>query len=787
MIETCSTKRVQRYTLSLLSVIIMTTSGLGADDNDDSECKKCILVDANGKRYIAAVCAEDEITVDGRLDDAAWQDILFQGYFTQREPNEGEPATERTEVGVLYDKHNIYFGLKCYDSEPDRIIANEMRRDAMMWRDDTFSLILDTYHDGRGGFLFETNPNGARRDQVIANEGRNINSAWDGVWYCKARINEEGWFAEIAIPWKTLRFAEGDSAIWGVNFSRTIRRKNEDVYWQLVPRDLGYMGMFRLSEAGCITGMANLKMGGNVELKPYFMGGLERDEDTEFTTERMNDVGLDAKLALTPNLALDFTVNTDFAQVEADREQVNLTRFSLYYPEKREFFLEGAEIFSFGRSGGRGFGRGGGGGRGSDLNLFYSRRIGLVEGEEVRILGGAKMVGKIGQYHVGVLNMLTDKVTVIVDDEEDEDNGQEDEEGEEETFNITNFTVLRLRRDILRRGSVGFMFLNKEEMKSTDYNRSVGIDAYIPITDHFTISSTLAGSFEPTEGVENKWIHIDKNLAGTLDLRYDSDLWDFSLNYMDIGDLFNPEVGFVRRVDYKYTRGSVEYSPRPKNARTIRQFRYQLNGRYRTDHTNRMLDSEIGASFSIRFQNSSDFTIGIQRENEYIDEDWEVREGYLIPVGEYPGWDYYIRASSDRSRPISGRLNINSGNYYSGKNLRFSLSGTINRIKGLQMELDYNRNFVDLPEGSFKTNTYGIRTYFYFSTELYLKAYVQLNDDKLSFEGMEKLVSNFMLRWIYSPGSNLYIVYNDCRMMGPGHDEIQNRTFMLKTTFFWRK
>ena len=734
-----------------------------------------ILVDSNGKRYLMASPAETKVNVDGKLDDTAWQNALFQGDFIQREPEEGEPATERTEIGVLFDKDNIYFGIKCYDSEPDRIIAKEMRRDAEMRNDDRFSLILDTYYDRRSGFYFTTNPHGSKRDAVMANEGRQYNSAWDGIWICRAGINEEGWFAEIAIPWKTLRFAEKDSSIWGVNFSRTIRRKNEEVFWQLVPRNLGFFGLFRISEAGTLKGMTHLKMGGNLELKPYFLGGLERDLNTEFQTDRMNDIGLDAKVAITPNLALDLTLNTDFAQVEADREQVNLTRFSLYYPEKREFFLEGAEVFAFGQSGGMRRGREGGG-----FNLFYSRRIGIVDGQEARILGGAKMVGKIGQYYVGVLNMLTDDLTYVVEEEDDVvvvDSTV--------TVDKMNFTVLRVRRDVFERGSIGIMFLNKEELNSSHYNQSFGIDAYFPITDYFTVSSSFAGSFEPYEETTDG--KVNKNYAGTLGLSYSSDLWRFSLSHENMGVGFNPELGYVRRIDYRYSNMSLNYSPRPKNASVIRQFTYSLRGNYRTDHQNRMLDSELGASFTVRFQNSSRLTIGFQRENEYLDEAWEVREGFLMPEDTYSGYDVYLRANSDESRDLSGQVNVNYGDYYTGKNLRLGFESSITSISRLKLDMNYNHNLVDLPEGSFHTNTFGLRMYYYFSTEFYFKAYVQLNDDKLTYEGREKVVSNFLLRWIYSPGSDLFLVYNDGRMIGPGQDEISNRTVMVKATFFWRK
>ena len=766
-----------RVFFSLLLVIRI--SNVWSDErNDDCECKKRLLIDESGKRYIIAECADEMILIDGRLDDSVWQDIFFQGDFLQREPGEGEPATERTEIGVLYDEDNIYFGIKCYDSEPDKIIAREMRRDEDMRDDDTINIILDTYHDHRSGFYFVTNANGSKRDAVLANEGRNYNSAWDGIWTSRAGINDEGWFAEIAIPWKTLRFADQDSVVWGINISRTIRRKNENVFWQLVPRDLGFFGLFRISEAGNLCGLSDLEMGGNLELKPYFLGGLERDEVTEFRTDALKDIGLDTKIGLTANLAMDITVNTDFAQVEADQEQVNLTRFSLYYPEKREFFLEGAEIFSFGRSGGRWMHRGGG----DAINLFYSRRIGLVEGYVTKLLGGMKMVGKLGQYHVGVLNMLTDESFI-------EESGEEDDEESDTTYTVprTNFTVIRVRRDILKRGSIGMMLLNKEALDTTSYNRSMGFDGYFPISDRFTVSGTLSGTFEPSEGHENKFLYADRNFAGNLGLEYQSDLWDFSLSYMDIGADFNPDMGFIRRVGFKLTDASMEYSPRPKGKSNIRQYNYRLEGKYRTDHSNYMLESEINASFTLRFQNSSRFTIGMQRESEFIDEEWEVRDGFIVPVGTYSGFDYYIRTSSDQSRDISGRININYGNYYTGRNLRFEIDGNFTRIKRLRMEVNYNYNWVDLPEGSFRTNTLGLRTFYYFSTELYLKAYIQWNDDKLYFDGKEKIISNILLRWIYRPGSDLYIVYNDGRLIGAGGEEITNRTLMVKTTFFWRK
>ena len=584
-------------------------------------------------------------------------------------------------------------------------------------------------------------------------------------------MNEEGWFLEIAIPWKTLRFTEEDSAVWGINFSRMIRRKNEHVFWQLIPRDMGRSGVFRVSEAGSLQGLTRLRMGGNLELLPYFLGGLENDVGTDFKTDKLGDIGLDAKIALTANVAMDLTVNTDFAQVEADQEQVNLTRFSLYYPEKREFFLEGAEIFAFG---GAGFRRWHGGS--TDMSLFYTRRIGLADGQEARIIGGAKIVGKVGRSRLGVMNMFTDDVTYT------------DSDDSTVTVKAANFSVFRLRRDVMRRGSVGLMVLNKEEIRSDHYNRSFGLDFHLPLSTYFTVSGYAAGTFGPERDLDGQKVNMNRqNAAGKLSLDYQSDLWRMSASYQDIGDRFNPEMGFNRRTDYRLTTGSLEYAPRPKNSRVIRQFEYQIEGNYRSDHHQQMLESEVGASFNIEFQNSSRFSVDVEWNKEFIDFDWEVREGFLIPIDTYTGMDYSMRIESDKSRSIAGEINLDYGDYYTGKNTSLSLSGTVTTLSRVRMELDYRYNYVDLPEGHFDTNTLGLRMFYFFSTQLYLKAYIQWNDDKLVFGGREKVISNILLRWLYTPASNLYLVYNDGRLIGPGSDEISNRTFMVKATFFWRK
>lgn len=742
-------------------VLIWALSGVAAAVASATPLGRGAARAEDTRRTLEAVRIADKPLIDGCLEDSVWQAIPFQGDFVQREPEEGMGASERTELAVAYDDDNLYLGVKCFDSEPERVVAREMLRDTQLDDDDNFEVVIDSYRDQRSGFYFVVNPRGAMRDAVFSNEGRNFNAAWDGIWLCRTQINHLGWFAEIAIPWKTLRFANQDTQVWGINFARTIRRKNEYTCWQLVPRDVGWAGLFRLSQAGALRGLAGLHSGGGFDLKPYVVGGLQRDASTSLATIRQDDIGLDAKLLLSPNMVLDMTVNPDFAQVEADREQVNLTRFSLYFPEKREFFLEGGDIFAFG-SGGRGHG-------GGNVELFYSRRIGLASGRAIPILGGAKMVGKIGSYQLGALTMVTQRATL--------DN--------EKTVPWTNFAVLRVRRDLLSRGSIGVLVTAKHELDSLRYQGSIGIDGVFPLHEHLMVSGWVAGELNP-EAAPSGPNAFARRTASEVNVRYNSDLWSFNAGLQDVGADFNPAMGFVRRRDFRRAQVSGQYSPRPTNAAIIRQFSYRLGADCRTDHAGTVLDNGLEASFNVRFQNSAHAGLNVAREYELLPEDWEVRPGLVIPRGNYHSHSGSVEATSDRSRPLSGFLNLHLGDYYTGHRMGLSAGAELTRIARVKLAFNYSHNYVSLPEADFHTNTLGLRAFYFFSTELYCKAYVQWNDDRLNYGGKHRIISNFLLRWIYSPGSDLYIVVNDGRLVGPGGQEITNRAVVLKATRFLR-
>ncbi len=727
----------------------------------------------NQNKSVNALRITEKPNIDGLLNDDSWQQVKWRSDFLQREPLDQAPPSERTEIGIMYDENNLYLGIKCFDSEPDKIIANEMRRDYFVDNDDYVEMIFDTYHDKRNGFYFITNPYGSKRDAMLSDEGKSYNPNWDGIWECKAKITDEGWFLEIALPWKTLRFKEGDNQTWGMNFGRTIRRKNEKVFWSYIPRTVGHGNVFKLSYAGKLTGLKDLKMGGNTELIPYVLTSGQNDVNTGSKTETEYDAGFDARFSLTSNMTANVSYNTDFAQVESDDEVVNLTRFSLYYPEKREFFLEGDEQFKFGS-----FTRSYGGGfkKSSNLSLFYSRRIGIAEGHKVPIIGGARVIGKIGRYSIGLLNMQTDMSSW-------------EDDGETTTVNSINYGVLRIKRDILARSSMGLMVLNKEESGSEHYNRSFGFDTNLLLNDFWSVNGLLAMTVSPDEVDENgSAVNINhQNMAGNLSVQYGSDLWRLSSSYLEIGQNFNAESGFVPRTDIREFQSSIEYSPRPENSKRIRKHSYSTSFKYLSDHTGKLLDRSEEIKFGLEFHSQARFNMSVKRIYEDIYKDWEVRENIVVPAMGYTGLIYGVSANTDRSRPVSYNGGASYSDYYGGtrKNLDFGLN--FNKIDHMLLSLSYRYNDISLNTGSFNTNTLSTRLSYMFTTDLFLKAYIQWNDDKLIFNGRERLVNNVMLRYIYKPGSNFYLVYNEGRYIGGDGDELENRVVLCKFTYFFRR
>src|SRR5215216_1890579 len=481
-------------------------------------------------RRIKAIRTAEEIRIDGMLNEAAWGQAVPASDFRQEDPNEGAPATEKTEVRVLYDDKYFYVGIRAFDAESDKVNARELTRDASFSNDDKIEILLDTYHDRRNAYRFAVNPLGTQQDALITDEGRDLNLSWDAPWISAGRIDQSGWIVEIAIPLTTLRFTEGADT-WGLNFARIIRRKNEENLWTSWQRSFG---LERVSQAGELIGVEEIKRRRLLQVKPYASGGWR--EGVPLIGEPGFDAGMQAKaglevakIGITPSLTAEFTANPDFGQAEVDTQIVNLSRFSVFFPEKRDFFLENAGIFLFGRA--------------EANQLFFTRRIGLTDdGAPVPIDYGAKITGKIGPYNIGFFQVQTRKLG---------DRASE--------FGVPRqqFTIARVKRDLLERSYIGAMFVNRQGATSstgTKYNRGAGLDVEFNVTDHYQLKAFLMGTATP--GVRSSF------LSGRIDSRFENNLWRLINVYEDIGSNFNPEVGFVERKAIQQYFGQLAYKPR---------------------------------------------------------------------------------------------------------------------------------------------------------------------------------------------------------------------------------
>jgi len=691
-----------------------------------------------------------KIEVNGFLDEPSWKKAQLTNEFTQREPQEGQPGTEQTEVRILYDDSHLYIGLVCLDSQPDKIVANEMRRDVDLQNNDYFQIMIDSFHDHRNAFYFIINPLGARRDALIRDDGNNVNWNWDGIWIARAKRTNQGWTAEIAIPFYTLRFGKNQIQTWGINFGRHLARKREESYWSPILRAYGWYGQYKVSVCGHLVGLNNLSQGKSLHLMPYAMGGgVQEDEDDSFG--RSGDLGLDLKYQLTSNLALDVTINTDFAQVEADQEQFNLTRFSLFFPEKRGFFLEGADIFRFGE-------------RYQEREppstlFFFSRTVGLSEDEEeIPIIGGARITGKAGKYSLGILNIFTEGITYDID-------------GEQVSISKASSSVFRLKRDILQKSTIGVMLLSKDVIDGSYYNRGAGLDFDLSFGTSLKMGGFLAKTFTP--GLENK------DWAANFDFNWESDFLLGFASYTDIGENFNAELGFISRTDIRKYRLNLGIGPRP-NILNLRQIFLFDDFAYIENHSGQLESrNNLIGLFSL-FQNGSNFVLAYIQNYEHLTEDFEIRENVFIPIGTYKFNSFFGWYESDKTKHIALKTEVNYGEFYSGHLLGISAQGFLKLSKNFNLEFVYVRNQFDLPieRGKFTVNIAATRIIYSFTPDLYAKAFLQWNDDE------ELFITNFLIRWIYKPGANIYFIYNDTRKLG-AEGYIQDRALMFKVSFLF--
>ena len=723
-----------------------------------------ITRDAIGQATVRAIKLTEPLTVDGRLDEEVYRREQPFGGLIQVAPRYGEQMTERSDVWVTYDDKYIYLSCRCWDSAPpDQWIANELRRDTGGLRNnDHIGVMFDTFYDRRSGFAFYTNPLGARADYSVVDEGGS-NTDWNPVWTSKTGRFEGGWTVEMAIPFKSIRYRPGPNQTWGIQLRRSVRRKNEWAYLTPVPQILaGPQALNRISSAGTLVGLDLPPAGRNIELKPYAVSRVTTDRlrTPAINDEVGGDVGGDLKYQISPNLTFDATANTDFAQVEIDEQQVNLTRFSLFFPEKRDFFLEGRGVFDFARGG---LGVTSSGDVSDTPYLFYSRRIGLNRGRLIPIDAGGRVTGKVGAWALGVINIQAGNEVVSQTD-------------------ATNFTVMRLKRDVFKRSAIGVMATNRSlAANDTGSNQAYGIDGTFGVTQDITVGSYWART--NSTGLTGN----DQSWQGRFD--YNADRYGAKAEVLEVEKNFRPDVGFLRRTDFRRSYGELRFSPRPARIKAVRKFTWTTAGEY-VENGARDIDSRaLRAAFVTEFQSSDQLSIDAARTYDFLQAAFTPAGSPApIPIGGYTFSDAGASYTFGAQRRASGTLSVRAGEYYDGtiRSVTIGASSgglTPSRVsfnKHLSVEPTYSISQVERPSGAFTTRLARARIDYGFTPLMFASALVQYNS-------ADRAVStNVRFRWEYAPGSELFLVYTDERstddLAAPSTlvRGLRNRAFVVK-------
>ena len=709
---------------------------------------------------VHAIKLSTPLKVDGRLDDPVYTAEKPFGGLIQATPNAGKPASERSDVWVTYDDTNIYVTCKCYDSAPpEQWIQNELRRDtAGLRQNDHFGVMFDTFHDRRSGFMFYANALGARADYSVVDEGQS-NTDWNPVWDVKGGRFDGGWVVEMAIPFKSLRYTSGPNQTWGFQLRRSIRRKNEWAYLTPVPTLLaGPQALNKVSAGGDLTGLDLPAANTNFEAKPYAIGGLTTNKTLTppVVNSRTQKVGMDIKYGLTANLTADVTFNTDFAQVEADEQQVNLTRFNLFFPEKRDFFLEGRGMFDFARAGQGAQGGGPSSASAGAPDLFYSRRIGLNADREVPVDAGTRITGKVGRYGVGALVIRT---------------------GDDlpSSTPATTFTVLRAKRDLFKRGAIGAMYTDRSRAVSGGgANRAFGLDAALGFSPNTQLSLYAARTDTPGRTRD----------ANSYQAKFDylADRYGAQVEHLFVGPDFNPEIGFLRRKDIRKTSGTLRFSPRPKSFASVRKFTWQGRGDYYADSTGVMVSRELNGRFVSEFNSSDQITFEASSKFERLSSPFKLSSTVSVPTGAYDFSDFKVSYQMAQQRRFSGTATLTRGHYYNGTvtSLEFN-SARVVVSNRLSLEPGVTINQLDMPLGIVRQRLGRLRGDFAFSPRMFASAFLQYNSTDRTVS------SNFRYRWEYRPGSELFLVWTDDYDRSGHSLALRNRALVLKVTRLIRR
>ncbi len=685
--------------------------------------------------------------LDGDVQgDVAWGGVPAATGFIQTKPDEGVPASQRTEVRIIYDDRFLYVGVICFDDDPEGIIVADSRRDASLDETDSFQVIFDTYHDLQNGFVFGTNPAGQEYDGQLANEGEGggrgasvggFNLNWDGSWEVATRRGDFGWSAEFAIPFRTLRFAGGDDAQqWGLNFRRTIRRRNETAYWAPLSRQFS---LYRLSQAGTLDEL-RIKSPRNLKITPYGLVQVRREGTLDSDTETNTEVGLDLKYSVTPGLTLDVTINTDFAQVEADEQQINLDRFNLFFPEKRPFFLENAGLFSVGEPG--------------EVELFFSRRIGIgPDGEVIPIVGGARLSGKVKKTNIGFLDMATDNVGGVVEKE--------------------NYAVARISRELPNRSFIGFLFTNRQstgdQPPEDEYGRTFALDGRVGIGKYQQVSAYVART-DNSDGGSDQYSYRTS-------YTYDSADWLLTAGYTEVGEGFDPQVGFLRRSAYRKPDAMIFRRYRTKHSKHIQELRPHVSYRGFWDFDGFQESGLLHMDNHIEWKKGQEFHTAINLTREGVKEEFEIFPGIMVPPGTYDNSEVALVAFSNRGAPVSFSLNTTVGGFFTGDRINISPGVLIRFGDNFNTELSWRYNNIDLPEGDFETNLGLWRLSYSFTPRMFLESLVQYNDVD------DNLSANLRFGWLQTANVGLFVVYNDIQEIGPLGPPRPDRSLTVKMSW----
>jgi Domain of unknown function (DUF5916) len=723
------------------------------------------VVDQRGEAGVTvrAYRVDQPLHIDGVLDEPFYQRIPPISAFVQAVPDEDGVPSERTEAWIGFDDENVYVSAKIYDSAgPDGWVANEMRRDAAQLRsNDHIAVFFDTYYDRRNALAFSATPIGGFSDFQITNEG-NPNLDWNPVWETRSALFDGGWSVEMAIPFKSLRYRPGRRQVWGVQFRRSVLRRNEWDFLRALPLSIGAGGTtatFRVSMYGTLVGIEAPPPSRNIEIKPYAIAGSRTDLNASpaVSNDGYADAGLDVKYGVTENLTADFTYNTDFAQVEVDEQQVNLTRFSLSFPEKRDFFLESQGIFNFGS----GITNGGGGGGGVTPTLFYSRDIGLQGNQEVPILGGARVTGKLGAFDLGVASIQTKDQPSV-------------------SAQSTNFSVLRLRRDVFARSSIGALFENRSRsVTGRGSNQAWGVDGSFGLTRDLSVLAYYAQT--RTDSLSG----LDVSYRG--EISYNADEWGGSIDHLVVGNDFNPEIGFVRRKDFRRTAATARYSPRTRSISWMRQLTFQANGSYLENERSRLVESrDWGGQFGAEFESGDRFNLSYTDNYEDLVDPARI-SGATIPAGRYSFPKVQAGFQLGPQRPFTGNLSLSRGDYYGGTITSAGLSGgRIEVTPQISLEPSVSFNWIDLPSavdpGHYDQHVAVLRTTYTLTPRAYVSGLVQYNSQSHALSG------NFRFRWEWAPGSELFLVYTEDRSTNVADrwSALDDRGFVVKVTRLFR-